>query len=130
MTRHELYNVRELRREIRMDKERLAEMEARATRTTANLSGMPSGSNDGQRMEREIAAIADMRKLIEEKQQRCTQQLIQLERYIQSIPDAMIRQIFVYRFEDGRSWRWIAITMRNSEENVRQICCRYIRDHQ
>lgn len=129
MTMRELYEVRELRREISMDKERLAEKEARATHITAILSGMPSGCRDGKQMEREIADIADMRQLIEDKQERCAQQLLILEKYIQSISDSRIRQIFVYRFEDGRSWRWIAFKMRNSEENVRQICSRYVREH-
>lgn len=126
MTKRELNQLRDLRREIRQDAERLAELETRATRITQTLSGMPAGAGDGKKLEREAAAIADLRSLIEEKESRCREQLVRLEKYIQSIPDSLTRQIFTMRFVQGKSWRRIAIDTRNSEENVRQICHRYI----
>ena len=129
MTLHVLYQLRDLRREIIMDSERLAELEARATHVTQTLTGLPSGSGNAQKLEREVAAIADLRELIERKKARCNDQLIELESYIHTIPDSLTRQIFVLRFEGGKSWRRIAIETRNTEENVRQICHRYVRDH-
>ncbi len=129
MTMQELYQLRDLRREIRMDTERLAELETRATHITQSLSGMLPGGSDGKALERQAAAIADLRVLIEQKQARCQTQLLQLEQYIQSIPDSLTRQIFTLRFEDGKSWRWIAIKTRNTESNVRKICSRYAKEH-
>lgn len=129
MTMQELYQFRDLRREIRMDADRLAELEARATHITQTLSGMSAGVGDGKKLEREVAAIADMRSLLEEKRARCLDQLLHLEQYIQSIPDSLTRQIFTLRFENGKSWRRVAIETRNSEDNVRQICKRYVHKH-
>lgn len=129
MTLFDLYQLRDLRREINSDAERLAELETRATHITQSLSDMPRGGGDGQKLEREVAAIADLRDLIERKAERCRAELIELETYIQTIPDSLTRQIFVLRFEQGKSWRFIAIETRNTEENVRQICSRYVRDH-
>ena len=129
MTLFDLYQLRDLRREINSDAERLAELETRATHITQTLSDMPHGGGDGKKLEREAAAIADLRDLIEKKIDRCREELLELETYIQTIPDSLTRQIFVMRFEHGKSWRFIAIETRNTEENVRQICSRYVRDH-
>lgn len=129
MTIQELYQLRDLRREIQMDAERLAVLEARATRITQTVNGVQSGGGDGKKLERDVAAIADMRTMIEQKRERCREMLIGLELYIQTIEDSLTRQIFVMRFEEGKSWRRIAIETRNSEENVRQICSRYIREN-
>lgn len=129
MTIQELYQLRDLRREIQMDAERLAVLEAWATRTTQTVNAVQSGGGDGKKLEREVAAIADMRTMIEQKRERCREMLIGLELYIQTIEDSLTRQIFVMRFEEGKSWRRIAIETRNSEENVRQICSRYIREN-
>lgn len=129
MTLHELYQLRDLRREITLDAERLATLEARATHVTQTLTGLPSGSGNAQKLERQVAAIADLRELVEKKKERCSLQLVELETYIHTIPDSLTRQIFILRFESGKSWRRIAIETRNTEENVRQICHRYVRDH-
>lgn len=129
MTIQELCQLRDLRREIQMDAERLAVLEARATRITQTVNGVQSGGGDGKKLERDVAAIADMRTMIEQKRERCREMLIGLELYIQTIEDSLTRQIFVMRFEEGKSWRRIAIETRNSEENVRQICSRYIREN-
>ena len=121
MTMQELYQLRDLRREIRMDEERLAEMETRATHITQTLSGMPAGGGDGKKLEREAVAIADLRSLLEDKRARCQSQLLQLERYIQSIPDSLTRQIFTLRFAEGKSWAKVAETIGYSERHIYRL---------
>lgn len=50
------------------------------------------------------AEIADLRGIIEAKHQQCLYERSRLERYISSIDDSLLRQIFTYRFVNGLPW--------------------------
>ena len=131
MTMQELYQLCDLKKEIRMDAMRLAELEASATHITAAPSMLPSIGGDGKKLEREAAAIADLRQLIVEKHARCQSELLRLERFIQSIPDSQTRRIFVLRFCYGLSWQQVANRIgNNTRDSVRMIARRYILERQ
>lgn len=133
MTVKELSQLYWLNREIEMDQRRLDTLRERASNPTGpNLSGMPSGGgNFENRLERLCAEIIDLESIIAHKQQMCLHERNRLERYIADIPDSLLRQIFTLRFINGLTWRQVAFSIGggNTEENVRQLCHRYIKTH-
>jgi len=52
-----------------------------------------------------------------------------LERYIASIDDSLLRQIFTYRFVNGLAWEQVAACVGggNSAGSVKMACHRYLR---
>ena len=132
MTLKELSQLYYLNREIENDHRRLKELEAKLTSPSSpNLSGMPRSTTYGNKIESSVADIIDLRAIIAAKQQQCIYEHSRLMRYITEIDDSLTREIFIFRFVNGLSWRQVAVSVggNNTAENVRQICSRYIRDH-
>lgn len=132
MTLKELSQLYYLNREIENDCRRLEELEAKLTSPSSpNLSGMPRSTTYGNKIESSVADIIDLRAIIAAKRQRCIYERSRLMRYITEIDDSLTREIFIFRFVNGLSWRQVAASVggNNTAENVRQICSRYIRDH-
>lgn len=132
MTLKELSQLYYLNREIENDRRRLEELEAKLTSPSSpNLSGMPKSTAYGNKIESSVADIMDLKAIIAAKQQQCIYERSRLMRYITEINDSLTREIFIFRFVNGFSWRQVAASVggNNTAENVRQICSRYIRDH-
>lgn len=66
---------------------------------------------------------------LNERQEMLAESLIRAAKHIEGIEDGTIKAIVTYRVINGDSWRVVArkIGGGNSEENVRQIFCRYLR---
>lgn len=128
MTLKELSQLYYLNREIEMDKKRLLELEARAVSCSSDLSGMPRSSGVGDRVGRYAAEIVDLKGIIEAKHQQCLYERSRLERYISSIDDSLLRQIFTYRFINGLPWRQVAACIGggNTEDGCRKAVQRYL----
>lgn len=128
MTLKELSQLYYLNREIEMDKKRLLELEARAVSCSSDLSGMPRSSGVGDRVGRYAAEIVDLKGIIEAKLQQCIYERNRLERYISSIDDSLLRQIFTYRFINGLPWRQVAACIGggNTEDGCRKAVQRYL----
>lgn len=128
MTLKELSQLYYLNREIEMDKKRLLELEAQAVSCSADLTGMPRGSGVSDRVGRYAADIVDLKGIIEAKLQQCIYERNRLERYIMSIDDSLLRQIFTYRFINGLPWEQVAACVGggNNAGNVRMQCYRYL----
>lgn len=114
MTVKKLSQLYYLNREIKMDKRRLHRMEACARNEPVGKAS---------------AEAADLRGIIEAKHQQCLYERNRLERYISSIDDSLLRQIFTYRFVNGLSWAQVAahIGGGNTEGGVKMLCYRYLR---
>ncbi len=130
MTVKELSQLYYLNREIEMDMRRLAELERMAEGATSpDSSGMPRTPGISDRVSRYAAEIADLKAIIAAKQLQCILERNRLERYISSIPDSLIRQIFECRFCEGLSWRQTACMVGNgqmAEDSVKKACYRYL----
>ena len=128
MTLEELNQLNDLRREIKTDQQRLEELRARAYGSTSNLSGAPSGGNNESRISRYYALIENLEKIIEEKIEESLREEARLLRYISTIPDILIRQIFTLRFADGLGWQDVAqrIGGGNSWKSISNMCYRYL----
>lgn len=129
MTLKELSQLYYLNREIEMDKRRLQELEVKAVSCSANLSGMPRSPGVSDRVGRYAADIVDLKGIIEAKLQQCIYERNRLERYISSIDDSLLRQIFTYRFINGLPWEQVAacIGPGYTAAAVRQVAHRYIK---
>lgn len=129
MTLKELSQLYYLNREIEMDKKRLLELEARAVSCSSGLSGMPRSSGVGDRVGRYAAEIVDLKGIIEAKLQQCIYEHNRLERYITTIEDSLLRQVFTYRFVNGLPWQQVAACIggSNTADGVRMMCNRYIK---
>lgn len=127
MTLKELSQLYYLNREIEMDGRRLRELE----RETIPAQSTEREKIDGGRADvvgLRAAEIADLRGIIEAKHQQCLYERSRLERYISSIDDSLLRQIFTYRFINGLPWRQVAACVGggNTDDACRKAVRRYL----
>lgn len=128
MTLRELSQLYYLKREVAMDKERLAELEERALPGAQRLSGLPGNSGVGDKVAACAAEIADLHALIAQKIARCLAEQQRLEQYIAGIDNSFIRQIFTLRFVQGLTWRQVAnkVGGRNTPDSLRMLSKRFL----
>lgn len=128
MTREELSRLYNLNREIEQDKQRLDELRAAATDTSAKITGLPHVGSIADKTAL-AAEIADTVSIIEAKQRMCIAEYNRLCRYIASIDDSLVRQIISLRFINGLSWRQVSnhVGGANTEESVKKIFYRFLR---
>ncbi len=128
MTIEELGQLYHLRREVEMERQRLAELEERALPGAQRLSGLPRSQNVQDRLGNAAAEIADLRAVIEAKYRRCLAEQQRLEAYIAGIEDSFVRQIFTCRFAEGMSWRQVAnrVGGSNSPDGLRMLSKRFL----
>lgn len=131
MTKKELSQLYWLNREIEQDKHRLYELECAATDTSAKISGMPHCSGVSDKVGKIATEIAYYKSTIEAKNKQCMAEIIRLSNYISDIDDSLTRQIFKLRYINGRSWSQVAFSIGggNTENGVKQIHCRYLKEH-
>ena len=116
MTRKELSQLYYLNREIEQLKIKLAELEDAATSTTTRITGMPHISGVPDKVGKYAAEIADLKSLLEINLQKCFYELNGLNRYIDSINNSEMRQIFSLRYVNGLSWQQIAFIIGEHDE--------------
>ena len=128
MTSRELKNLYYLKKEIKEQQRRLAELEAAATNCSTKITGLPSGEGISDRIGNYAAQIADLRALLDLNIKKSFYELNRLIRYIEGIEDPLIRQIMIYRFENHMSWQQIerAIGGNNKAESLRKKLYRYL----
>lgn len=128
MTSRELKNLYYLKKEIKEQQRRLAELEAAATNCSTKITGLPSGEGISDRIGNYAAQIADLRALLDLNIKKSFYELNRLIRHIGSIEDPLIRQIMIYRFENHMSWQQIerAIGGNNKAESLRKKLYRYL----
>ena len=128
MTLKELSQLYYLNREIEMDKKRLQELDIKAVSIAPNITGMPHSPGLSDKVGRYAAEIADLKGIIDAKHQQCIYERSRLERYISSLDDSLLRQIFTYRFVNGLPWEQVAACVGggNSAGSVKMMCYRYL----
>jgi hypothetical protein len=129
MTLKELSQLYYLDREIKLDRERLAELRSDLMNPKSpSYDGMPKSPNPDPAMERCVAEIADLEAIIQAKIEQRIYERSRLERYISDIPDSLTRQIFTLRFVDGLKWEEVAdkVGGHNTGYSVKKICYRFI----
>ncbi len=131
MTNKELSQLYYLNKEIKQLESKLMELETTAYKATPNLTGIPGSGKCSDKVGRYAAEIADLKALINLNIEKCWHEKRRLERYIQSIDDSLIRQIFFLRYIELKKWEDVAASLggNNTENSVKQIHSRYLRSH-
>lgn len=128
VTLKELSQLYYLNREIEMDKRRLEELEAKVQPGGQVLTGMPHAPGVTDKIGDLVPEIADLRGIIEAKHKQCLYERSRLERYISSIDDSLLRQVFTYRFVNGLLWEQVADSVggKNTADGCRMAVTRYL----
>lgn len=129
MTMKELFQPHWLNLEIDRDKQRLAELEARATSPGGpNMSGMPGGGGAGSSVESDAIAIIELKEQIRGKLARAMAERDRITAYIDGVDDAQLRLIMHLRFVDGLSWAQVGASVGAgyTGDACRMACKRYL----
>lgn len=135
MTYNDLYQLRDLDREIKRYDQRIDEL--RAQRTAINAPAFdrePSGRNDSpgreSKIERLTAEIIDLEELLRLSREKRVIEKQRLERYISQVDDSLTRQVMELRFNALLSWNQIAARMPGSTVgSLKMMLGRYLERH-
>ena len=131
MTTKELSQLYYLSKEIAMNREHLARLEAIANSTTPQLTGMPGTVGAKDRLGKVMAEIMDVKAILELNLQKYWYEYNRLTRYIADIDDSLVRQIVKYRYEELRSWEEVAAKVGggNKVGSLQKSLYRYLKKH-
>lgn len=116
MTKKELSQLYYLKKEIKEQQRRLAELEETATNCSAQITGLPSGRGISDKTGNYAAQIADLKVLLDSNLKKCFDELNRLNRYIQSVDDSQMRTILRLRYVKGFTWQRIAFEIGEHDE--------------
>lgn len=128
MTKKELSQLSNLKKEIKLLEYRLKELEDMSTNITAQITGMPHTSQVSDKVGNYATEITALKDIIKKNKDRVWKERIRLENYISSIDDSLIRQIISYRYVNGLSWAAVACCIggNNTADSVRKLHDRYL----
>lgn len=89
MTSRELKNLYYLKKEIKQQQRRIAELEVVATNCSTKITGLPSDEGISDKVGNYAAQIADLKALLDLNLKKCFYELNRLDRYIQSVEDPL-----------------------------------------
>ena len=131
MTRKDLEQVYYLNNELKMWQRRLADLQADIALSPKVLDGMPYSKTNAVSSPTEIKAlrIAELSRIIEGKISEIQVTLLDIEAFIVTIEDSLLRQIIEYRCCKLMKWQQIAdrIGEGYTEEAVRQSYHRFVK---
>ena len=116
MTKKELSQLYYLKKEIKEQQRRIAELEAAATNCSTKITGLPSGKGISDKIGNYAAQIADLKALLDLNLKKCFYELNRLGRFIQSVEDSQMRIILTLRYVQGFSWQKIAYAIGEHDE--------------
>lgn len=131
MTKEKLESLFYLREELNMWNRIYNDRVADIAPPVKNIDGMPFSKTNGisHPVEDKAIKLAETADAIQSKIQEINQTIIEVENYILSLSDPLIRQILEYRCISNYSWSRIAIMIggKNTEESIRQQYSRFMR---
>ena len=118
-----------LKKEIKEQQRRIAELEAAATNCSTKITGLPSGKGISDKIGNYAAQIADLKALLDLNLKKCFYEFNRLNRYIEEVDEPLMKQIMIYRFENQMSWMQIEKAMggKNRAESLRKKLYRYLK---
>lgn len=132
MTLKELSRLRWLSREIELDTERLAKLEAKMAPGGQAFDRIPAyGGTVSDKVGQLASEMGDLRDSIRGKRQKCILERSRLEKYIADVDDSLTRLTMTMRYVDGLTWRMVARRLGggNTAEGCRKRCQRYVKSH-
>ena len=129
MSKEELSQIYYLNREIKMWQKELERLECQSLLKGQQLSGMPSGGGNIDKVGGLAVKKTDIQLIIEGKLKEIQLQRERIIGYINSIEDSMMRQIVFYRNVSCMSWRQVAMEIGgdNTEEGIKKIYQRFLK---
>ncbi len=121
-----------IKKEIIDLQERLQELRnSTGSIASPDWSGMPKASNTSSKVEREALKLVELERELENQYIRLYDKKREIEEYIASIDDPLMRLIFRYRFIDCLSWQRVAFKVGggNTAQSVKMRCYRYIKQN-
>lgn len=106
---------------LRRERELMQELEtqrARATRTTAALTGMPGGAGDGQALPRAVESIVDTQQELQAQINVCGATRREVAAALDQITDERDHEILRRRYLLGQKWEVIAYEMHMDYTNI------------
>ena len=130
ITVQRLSQLRMLKREIGIERERLARLRSAGSYGRRPAPGTPAGTgHTGDRTGFYATEIAYLEKLIAKNMHRCVCELLGLQTFINGIASSEMRQIFTERYIKGRSWLTIAFLLGwNDEQMPRKRHDKFLRE--
>ena len=124
MTKKELSQLYYLKKEIKEQQRRIAELEALAINCSTKITGLPTGTGISDKIGNYAAQIADLKALLDLNLKKCFYELNRINSYIEGVEEPMIKQII----ECHMSWLQIerAIGGKNRAESLRKKLYRYL----
>ncbi len=108
MTEKELKQLYWLKEEIKQIDDELQKLENISLTKSPIITGLPFGNDKSDNVANYSCDIADLKAELKEKRQKYIDDATRVEKFIDSIEDGQIRQIFRLRHIDGLSWDQIA----------------------
>ena len=116
MTKKELSQLYYLKKEIKEQQRRIAELETLAINCSTKITGLPTGTGISDKIGNYAAQIADLKALLDLNLKKCFYELNRIDRFIQSVEDSQIRIILTLRYIQGLSWQKIAYAIGEHDE--------------
>lgn len=101
MTKKELLQLYYLKKEIKEQNLRIAELEALATKANSTVTDMPYSINISDKVGTYASELSDLKNLLDLNIKKCLFELNKLNKYIQNLDDSEMRLIFKYRYISG-----------------------------
>ena len=114
----ELSQLRYLKREITLQRDRLAALRCRSTSVSPRLDGMPRARAATDRVGGMACEIAYLEQLIAMNMRRAICELLKLQQFINDIPDSGTRMLFHYRYVECKSWPAIAFLLELGDDST------------
>ncbi len=122
MTNNRLSQLRSLKKEIKMDQERLTELQALAEIKSSVITGMPISKSISDKIGYSVIKIISMKDALS----KLCEELID---YIESVDDPIVRLILTYRYVNNFSWQKTAFKIGggNTVQCLRMRLYRYFK---
>lgn len=130
MTKEQLSRLGNLKKEIKLYTEWIAEAENKATSTVSSNSGMPGGGGISDKTGGAVDIVM-LRDMLISKRREAEDEYIYLSRYVLSVTDIYVRQAMKYRYVDGMTWAGVVSKIGNAPDlsTPRKAIDRYIQRH-
>lgn len=128
MTMKELYQLQNLSKLIERDENEIRSIEERLTGISPSLTGMPSAPGAHDKLGAGVPELVDRKNALEERKRQYTAARNVLRKYVESVPDLLVRMVMQLRFLDLMSWQEVADFAggKNTEDSVRMLVKRYL----
>lgn len=105
-----LQSYRFLKSDVERLEEELVYWHSKSEKMTRAMSGMPSGSGDGDQVSSSVEKIMELESQLEDKLSRMVEQRRKIEELIASLPERQ-QQVLYARYIDGLTWKQVSQKM-------------------